>query len=326
MKLFAFSQRLDELPYFEKFTRQYGIELGSCSKGPSLENAGLAAGYPCVSIITTPIRPPLMDRLYAEGVRYISTRTIGYDHIDLEHARKIGMGVGNVSYAPDSVADFTVMLILMAIRNIKAMTARAGVQDFSLPGLEGRCLSNQTVGVVGTGRIGQAVISRLAGFGCRILACDPFAGPEGNPSLSYVDLETLLQESDIVTLHMPATPENYHMINRETLSQMKPDAILVNTARGSLIDTDSLLDAIEEKIIGGAALDVIEDERKLYYKDLRREILKNRKLAVLKSHPNVIVTPHMAFYTDQSVSDMVEHSIQSCRMFLNGGENPWKIV
>ena len=326
MRLFAFSQRPDELPYFEKFRKQYGVELGSCPKGPSLENVGLAAGYPCVSVVTTPIEPPLMDRLYEEGVRYISTRTIGYDHIDLEHAKKIGMGVGNVSYAPGSVADFTIMLILMAIRNAKAMLARAGVQDFSLPGLSGRCLSNLAVGVVGTGRIGQAVISRLSGFGCRILACDPFAKPEGNTTAIYTDLETLLSESDILTLHMPATPENYHMINRETLSRMKPNAIIVNTARGSLVDTAGLLDAIEEKRLGGAALDVMEEERGVYFKDLRQEILKNRNLAILKSYPNVIVTPHMAFYTDQSVSDMVEHSIQSCQLFLNGEENPWKVV
>ncbi len=139
-------------------------------------------------------------------------------------------------------------------------------------------------------------------------------------------LDRLFAESDVITMHMPATKENYHLVNEKTIASMKDGVFLINTASGSLIDTQAFLDAVESGKIGGAALDVIENETGLYYNNLKNEILTNRERAVLKSYPNVIVMPHTAFYTDQAVSDMVEHSIESCLLFTQGAQNPWEIV
>lgn len=326
MKLMAYNYRPDELYLFRRFAEKYGVKLELCADAPAAENAEKAKGCDCISIITTPVGRDLMERLIDAGVRFISTRSIGYDHIDLKAAKALGMHVGNVSYAPDGVADYTVMLILMAIRRLKAISLRAAAQDFSLQGMQGRELHNLTVGVIGTGRIGCTVIRRLSAFGGRLLACDLFRNDGTAKLAEYVPLERLFAESDVITMHMPATKENHHLINRESLAKMKDGVLLVNTARGSLIDTDALIGAVESGKVGGAALDVVENETGLYYNNLKDEILCNRELAVLKSFPNVIVTPHTAFYTDQAVSDMVEHSIESCVLFAQNKENPWQIV
>ncbi len=326
MKLMAYNYRPDELPLFRRYAEKYGVELKLCADAPGPDNVEGAKGFDCISMITTPMGKELMERFLAAGVRFISTRSIGYDHIDLKAAKALGMHVGNVSYAPDGVADYTVMLILTATRRLKAISLRAAAQDFSLQGVQGRELHNLTVGVIGTGRIGRTVIRRLAAFGGRLLAYDLFRNDEMAKLAEYVPLERLLAESDVITMHMPATKENYHLINRESLARMKDGVLLVNTARGSLIDTDALIAAVESGKVSGAALDVVENETGLYYNNLKNEILSNRELAVLKSFPNVIVTPHTAFYTDQAVSDMVEHSIESCALFAQNKENPWQIV
>ena len=326
MKFCAYSCRKDELRYFKQFSDKYNCEIDICKEAPDLDNADRAAGCECISILTTPIKSGLLSKFKDIGVKFISTRSIGYDHIDLNAAKKLGMHIGNVNYSTDSVADYTVMMILMAIRKFKAIFMNGIVQDFSLKGVQGKVLKNLTVGVIGTGRIGRTVIQRLSAFGCRILAYDLYKNDEAAKFAEYTDLDKLFLESDVITLHMPATKENYHIINRDSISKMKDGVIIVNTARGSLIDTDDFIVAIEQKKIGGAAFDVIENEADLYYYDLRHEILKNRNLEILKSYPNVIITPHTAFYTDQVVSDMVEHSILSCSLFTQGKENQWQII
>ncbi|MGI5848663.1 MAG: D-isomer specific 2-hydroxyacid dehydrogenase family protein [Christensenellales bacterium] len=316
MKILAYSYRQDETEYFQKFSEKYQVDIMMCKDAPSLNNAHLAKGCACISIITTPIGAALLKKFYQAGVRYISTRTIGYEHIDIKYADQIGIDVGNITYSPGSVADYTVMLMLMAIRKIKAIMARSQVQDYSLRAVRGRELKNMTVGVIGTGRIGQAVIKNLSGFGSRLLAYDLLPNEKAARYAVYVSLEELLEQSDIITLHVPADENNVHLINNETIARMKDGVCIINTARGSLIDTQALIDGIEQKKIGSAALDVIENETALYYNDLKCEVLKNRELAVLNSYPNVIVTPHTAFFTDQAVSDMVENSILNCSAFM----------
>ncbi|WP_234120967.1 D-isomer specific 2-hydroxyacid dehydrogenase family protein [Clostridium hydrogenum] len=326
MKMLAYSYRKDEAEYFEKFKNKYNVDLILCKEHPTLENANLAKDIDCISIITTPITAELMKKFYDNGVKFISTRTIGYDHIDIEKAKELGMHIGNVTYSPRSVADYTVMMILMATRKIKVIMERSKVQDFSLRGVQGKELHNLTVGVIGTGRIGQTVIKNLSGFECKILAYDLYENEEMKQYVSYVSLEELIKNSDIITMHAPATKDNYHLINKKSIEIMKDGVFIINTARGSLINTEDFIRAIEEKKIGGAALDVIEHEANIYYNDLKSKVLNNRDLAILKSYPNVIITPHTAFYTDQAVSDMVEHSILSCILFMEGKENPWEIT
>jgi D-lactate dehydrogenase len=343
LKLAVYTERPDEKRYFERFGRQFEVELMERPEDPSPDTVCFAEGAQCVTTITTPIDAQLIEAFHKRGVRFISTRSIGIDHIDLTAAARLGIRVGNVSYDPDAVSNYTVMLILMAIRHIKNIARLSAAGDFSLNhGVQGRNLRNLTVGIVGTGRIGRRVIEHLSSFGCRILVyshrrslANIASGSTGNAEsyqdasvqkhARYVDWDELLASSDIISLHLHPTPETHHIINRNAIAQMKDGAILVNTARGGLVDSEALIDAVESGKISGAALDVHEDELNLYYKDLRGKPLINRPLAVLRSFPNVIVTPHTAFYTDQTVSDMVENTIRSCRHFINDEPNPWEI-
>lgn len=326
MRILAYSHRSDETKYFKEFSEKYNVEVVLTNESPTMETAELAKGFDCISIITTIIPSELVEKFHGLGVKFISTRTIGYDHIDLKRAKELGVGVGNATYSPNSVADYTIMLILMAIRKVKLIMERSNSQDYSLRGVQGKELPNLTVGVLGTGRIGQTVIKHLSGFECEILAYDLYENEDTKKHAKYVELDTLLNNSDIITLHMPATDDNYHLINKNSIKKMKDGVFIINTARGSLINTCDLIQGIENEKIGGAALDVIEHEANLYYNDLKGEILNNRDLAILKSFPNVIVTPHTAFYTDQAVSDMVENSIESCILFMENKENPWKVI
>ncbi|WP_039658242.1 D-isomer specific 2-hydroxyacid dehydrogenase family protein [Clostridium tyrobutyricum] len=325
MKILVYSYRMDEAKYLDKFSKKYNVEIELCKEGPTLENVNLASGFNCISIITTPVDRNLIKKFYEVGVRFISTRTIGYDHIDIKSAREFGIHVGNVTYSPNSVADYTIMMILMISRKIKTIMERSNVQDYSLKGVQGKELQNLTVGIIGTGRIGKTVIKHLSGFDCKMLAYDIYKDKKLNQYVEYVNLKELFQKSNIITMHVPATKDNYHIIDKNSITLMKEGVFIINTARGSLINTDDLIDGIEKKKIGGVALDVIENESNIYYNDLKCQVLDNRDLAILKSYPNVIVTPHTAFYTDQAVSDMVENSILSCILFVEKKENPWEV-
>jgi D-lactate dehydrogenase len=324
-KILAYTVRDDEVIFFETFSKRCGLDVEIRHESPSLKTVPLARDFPCISIITTPLDAATLAAFYDCGVRFISTRTIGYEHIDVTAARKLGIRIANVSYSPDTVSNYAVMLMLMTIRNIKLISRTSAAQDFSLRMERGREIKNMTVGVAGTGRIGTRVIRHLSGFGCNILAYDTRPNDEASRSARYVSWEEFLAQSDIITLHMPAITETHHLINAQSIAKMKDGVYIINTARGSLIDTPAFLDAVERGKIAGAALDVVEDEAGLYYRDLRGAAVSNRELAVLKSYPNVIVTPHTAFYTAEAVRDMIENSLISCGNFLRGEDIPWEV-
>lgn len=279
-----------------------------------------------MDVITSKIDEPLIRAFHENGIEYISTRTIGYDHIDIEAAKAYGIKVGNAPYGPSGVADYTVMLILMSIRKMSAILGRTRLQDYTLAGLNGRELKDLTVGVIGTGRIGATVIRDLSGFGCRILAHDLYEKEEVRQYADYVSLEQIWKEADVITLHTPLTQDNYHLIDKDSIAQMKDGVVLVNTARGALIDSDALIEAVEDGKIGAAGLDVVENEFGLYYYDHKSDILKNRELAMLRSFPNVTVSHHMAFYTRNYVETVVKDSLMSCKCYMEGRENPWEVT
>lgn len=327
LKVCVFNYRaFDEATYFTSISQKLGIELVICKETPTLSNIHLAHGCTCISIITTPIDELLIKELYQMDVKMISTRTIGFDHIDIHAAQKFGIHVSNATYPPNGVADYAIMLMMMACRNMKSIMARGNIQDFSLQGLMGRDFADMTLGIIGTGRIGETVIRHLSGFGNEIIAYSLDESEEVKKYAKYVSFEELLRRSDIISLHAPVDQNNYHMINQEAITKMKDDVILINTARGALIDTKALLEGIESRKIGAAALDVVEHEAGLYYNDLKSEVLSNRDLAALKSYPNVIVTQHMAFYTQQDIEGMVYSSLKSCFLEAEGKENPWRII
>ena len=326
MKIAVFNCRSDEKDLFEKYSKKYQVELSMTSKPPSLDNLFVIEGCQAASVITTPIDSELLDAWKDCGLQTISTRTVGYDHINLKHARELGISISNVSYTPHTVAEYTVMTILMTVRKMKTILTRYQVQDYSLLDVRGKELRNMTVGVVGTGKIGERVIQNLSGFGCKILAYDPCEKESLEKYAGYVSLGDIWKESDLITFHTPANESTYHMVNRASLNRMKQGVILVNMSRGSLIDTNALIKALESGKVSAAALDVIENEGKIYYKDYKHIVTGNHDMAILNAMPNVLMTPHTAFFTDEAVGDMIQYSLESCVAELMGTKNPRKIL
>lgn len=327
MKIFAYCMReFDEKAFFDKLTTEFDAEYGYTTEYPSPDNVHLATGYDAISMTPCDMNKDMLDKFYAVGVRYIATRSIGFDHIDLEHAKKLGMGVCHVSYAPETVADYSIMLMLMCCRNICHILERAKVQDYTLKGKMGKDISSCTVGIIGTGQIGKTVIRHLSGFGCKILAYDIYPNKELEQYAEYVSLEELYTNSDIISLHTPATADNYHMLNDNAFAKMKDGVIIINTARGTLIDTDALISAIESGKVGHAALDVLEREDGLYYINRMGDAIENRQMAILRSFPNVILCPHTAFYTEKVVCDMAYKTFKGVHDMMNNIANPLVIV
>jgi len=302
----------DEAVLFRSLAPSFGVMPIITDAPISEANTGLASGIRCISVgHKTHITNATLLALGHAGVAYVSTRSIGCNHIDVEYAASVGVSVENVTYSPDSVADYTLMLMLMAVRNAKSVVRRADVHDYRLGEARGKELRDLTVGVIGTGRIGAAVMDRLRGFGCRILAHDN----RPKTAADYVPLDELLQRSDIVTLHAPLNAETRHLLNRRRMEQMKPGALIVNTGRGPLIDTEALVLALDSGRLGGAALDVLEGEEGIFYADRRGRPFENKPLLRLQELPNVLITPHTAYYTDHALSDTVENSLTNCLRF-----------
>ena len=327
MKVFVFSYRdFDEAEPFAQVSEELGIELGVSPEKPTMETLHLAEGYDAISIFTTPINEEMMAEISAMGIKMISTRTIGYEHVDLDAAKKYGIRVSNGSYPPDNVADFAIMLMLMATRKVRQMMQRADLHNFSLQGNLGRDFSSFTVGVVGTGRIGATVIEHLSGFGVKILAYDVRQNPTVAQRAQYVSLEEIWKQCDLITFHAPLLESTFHMVNAESLQQMKDGVVLVNTGRGGLIDTEALIEALASGKVGAAGLDTVENEFSMYYYNLENEPFLHQQLATLKSFSNVIVTPHMAFYTENGMRGMVSSSLHSIQLELTGQDNPWRVL
>lgn len=306
MKICVYNIRSDEKKYFRFWKKKLNVELTISDADPSLNDAELLEGCEGVSILgQVYIGQELLDFWKNTGIRYISTRTIGFDHIDIAYAKKIGLRVCNVHYSPNGVADFTTMLMLMCIRNYKQSLWRGQVNDYSLFGLQGREMRSMTVGVIGTGNIGRAVIQNLTGFGCRILAVSAHEDAWVKEHATYVSLDELYRESDIITLHLPLMDSTRHMINENSIAKMKDGVILINCARGELADVKALVHGIESTKIGALGLDVVEGEEGITHVDHRIDIISNEKMAYLRQFRNVVMTPHMAFYTEEAVEDMV---------------------
>jgi D-specific alpha-keto acid dehydrogenase len=305
----------DEAVLFRELAPGFGITPTITAAPLTEASTELVSGNRCISVgHKTRITNATLRALSQAGVTYISTRSIGYNHIDVEYAHSVGIFVENVSYSPDSVADYTVMLMLMAIRHAKSIVRRTDVHDYRLHDVRGKELRDLTVGVVGTGRIGAAVLDRLRGFGCTVLAHDR-SPQSANRDADYVPLDELLRSSDIVTLHTPLTAETHHLLNRQRIDQMKPGAFIINTGRGSLLDTEALVQALENGRLGGAALDVLEGEEGIFYADCRDQPIESKTLLRLQELPNVLISPHTAYYTDHALSDTVENSIINCLKF-----------
>jgi D-specific alpha-keto acid dehydrogenase len=308
----------DEAALFREMAPGLGVVPTITEAAVSEDNAGLALGNRCISIgHKTQVTNSTLAALSGAGVTYISTRSVGYNHIDVTYAESVGISVETVAYSPGSVADYTLMLMLMAVRHAKSVIRRAELHDYRLKGVCGRELRDLTIGVIGTGRIGVAVMDRLRGFGCRILAYDT----RPTTSAGYVSLDELLQQSDLVTLHTPLTADTHHLLNRHRIERMKHGAVIVNTARGALLETEALASALESGRLGGAALDVLEGEAAIFYADCGDKPIESPLLLRLHKLPNVLISPHIAYYTDRALGDIVENSLINCVNFEGGKQH-----
>ncbi|HXA30089.1 MAG TPA: D-isomer specific 2-hydroxyacid dehydrogenase family protein [Candidatus Angelobacter sp.] len=304
----------DEVALFRQMAPRLGVVPTITEAAVSEANIALASGNRCISVgHKTQVTDSTLRALSQLGVEYISTRSIGYNHINVTYAESVGIFVENVAYSPDSVADYTLMLMLMLVRDARSIVTRADIHDYRLSDVRARELRDLTIGVIGTGRIGAAVIDRLRGFGCRILAYDH----RPTASADYVPLDELLELSDIVTLHTPLNAETHHLLSRQRIERMKRGAFVVNTGRGSLLDTDALISALESGRLGGAALDVLEGEDGIFYADCRDQPIANKQLLRLHDLPNVLISPHTAYYTDHALRDAVANSIANCLKYAS---------
>lgn len=309
----------DEAGLFDELCPRFGVVPTMTTDAVSETSVIVVPGNRCISVgHKSEISGPTLHVLRDVGVEYISTRSIGFDHIDLPAAEHLGITVENVVYAPDGVADYTLMLILMMIRDARGILGSAARHDFRLRPTRGKDLRDMTVGVLGAGHIGTAVARRLQGFGCRVLAHSKRRTAAA--AAEFVPLDELLRESDIVTLHLPLDADTHHVIGPDELATMKSGAFLVNTGRGALVDTGALVVALESGQLGGAALDVLEGEEGIFYVDRTTGPI-HRSLRRLQQLPNVIVTPHTAYYTERALHDTVKRTLTNCLNFERSRTN-----
>lgn len=257
-----------------------------------------------------------IERLYNNGVQLIVMRCAGYSNVDVKAAFQKLHIVRVPAYSPHAVAEHTMGLLLTLNRRLHKAYNRTREFNFSIVGLTGTDLYGKTVGVIGTGKIGRTFIDICRGFGMRVLAYDKF--PAKDSGLDYVELDTLLRESDVISLHCPLTPDTRHILNRDAFSKMKKGVFILNTSRGALIDSEALLDALNSRTVGGAGLDVYEEEANLFYEDRSDTIIHDDTLALLVSRPNVILTAHQAFLTEEALHNIAEETIKNLDAFFSG--------
>jgi D-lactate dehydrogenase len=259
--------------------------------------------------------------LAAAGVKHVALRCAGFNNVNLEAARELGIAVTRVpAYSPHAVAEHTVALLQTLNRKIHRAYVRVREQNFSLKGLVGFDLFGKTVGVAGTGKIGRLVAKIFLGYGCKVVAYDPYpdtAWAAAN-EVEYVPFNALLARSDIVTLHLPLTPESHHLLNADTIAQMKPGAHIVNTSRGKLIDTTALIQHLKTGHLGGVALDVYEEEEGLFFEDHSGEILQDDELNLLLSFANVLITSHQAFLTHEALHEIARVTVENVGLLARG--------
>ena len=319
MKLAFFDAKPYDIPSFEKYGGEADIEIKFFDTKLTVDTAELARGCEAVCVfVNDDVNAQVIDKLYECGVKLIALRSAGYNNVDLHHAFGKIPVVHVPAYSPYSVAEHTMALLLTSVRRIHKAYNRTREFNFSLNGLTGFDLHGRTVGVVGTGKIGHIFIGICRGFGMRVIAYDKF--PAKDSGIEYVPLPQLLAQSDIISLHCPLTEETRHMIGADAIAQMKKGVILLNTSRGALIDAEALLEGIKARKVGAACLDVYEEEADIFFEDISGHILNDDVLARLISMPNVIVTSHQAFLTEDALNNIAETTIRNIRScFENDG-------
>ncbi len=312
MRTAVFSTKPYDRRFLDRANADLGHELVYFEPRLSEETAPLAEGYPAVcAFVNDALHRPVLETLSRGGTKVVALRCAGFNHVDLRAAEALGIRVVRVpAYSPHAVAEHTLALILALNRRLHRAYNRVREGNFNLDGLLGFDLRGKTAGVVGTGRIGEAVIRILSGIGCTVLAHDPFPN-EACEALGarYVSIDELFAESDIITLHCPLTPDTWHLIDERAISVMKPGVMLVNTSRGEIVDTKAVIEGLKSETIGHLALDVYEEEGDLFFRDLSDRVLSDDVFARLLTFPNVIITGHQAFFTREAMENIARTTL-----------------
>ena len=318
MKIAFFDAKSYDRPSFERYGAAAGVAFKYFDTHLCADTVGLAAGFDGVcAFVNDVLDAEVIDRLVSYGVRVIALRCAGFNNVDVRHAEGKIPVLRVPAYSPYAVAEHAMAMLLTLVRRTHKAYIRTKDFNFSLGGLIGFDLHGKTVGVVGTGKIGRVFVDICRGFGMRVLAYDKYPTPAlGVP---YVSLETLFRESDVISLHCPLTDETYHMIHSESIEQMKKGVIVINTSRGALIDAEALLGGIKQRQIGGACLDVYEEESELFFEDFSGHIVEDDILARLISMPNVLVTSHQAFLTEEALDNIAATTVGNIVGFLRDG-------
>lgn len=321
MKVAVFSTKPYDRSYFEAANANHKHELVFYEPRLVPTTTSLAYDFPAVCVfVQDQLDAAVVSDLAQHGTRLVALRCAGFNNVDLAAAQRCGVTIVRVpAYSPYAVAEHTVGLILALNRKIHRAYARVREGNFALEGLLGFDLHGRTVGIVGTGKIGALVAHILQGFGCRLLAFDPVRNPDCETvGVSYVTLEGLLAESDIVTLHCPLTPETNHLIDAEALDRMRQGVMLINTSRGQVLDTQAAIAGLKSGKIGYLGLDVYEEEADLFFEDLSNQVIQDDVLARLLTFPNVIVTGHQAFFTTDALKNIAETTLTNVADFEQG--------
>lgn len=319
VKIAFFDAHRYEIQAFDAENARFGHEISYFEPRLTRDTAQLAKGFPAVcSFVNDRVDAPTLAVLKDGGTGIVALRSAGYNHVDLVEAARLQMPVVRVpEYSPHAVAEHTVLLALAVIRKIHRAWVRVREGNFSLDGLVGFDLYGKRVGIIGTGRIGRTALEIFKGFGCELVAYDLFPNEKAAAEIGYkyVQLDDLYRTSDIISLHVPLTPETSHLIGASALAHMKRGVVIVNTGRGELIDTRALIDGLKSGKVGAAGLDVYEEEEGLFFRDLSDRVLQDDVLARLLMFPNVLVTAHQAFLTREALANIAQTTLGSVTAF-----------
>lgn len=327
-KILMYTVRPDERAAIDAWVAANDIQVDTNTVEFGPDTVDLAKAYDGVVIQQHGAIPDEMvyQKLKAFGIKQLTLRTTGYDIVNLDAATANGLVVTNVpAYSPRSVSELVLAQVMRLIRHLGEASAREAKDDYSWAGLEAPEIHNLTVGIIGAGKIGSAVARIFRALGATVIVSDPVKRPELADTVSYVDLNTLLTTSDVVTVHTPLDGVTTHLIDADALRKMKPTAYLINAARGPIVDTEALIKALNDHTIAGAALDTIEGEAGIFGEDRSQTLVDNQALETLKAMPNVEISPHIGFYTDAAVKNMIDISLDDVKTILEGGKSAHQV-
>ncbi len=325
MKIAFFDTKPYDKPSFETFGAEHNVTFKYFETKLNEDTVDLAHGFDGVCVfVNDTVNAAVIDRLCDLGVKVIALRCAGFNNVDMKYAFGKIHVLRVPAYSPYAVAEHTIAMLLTSIRRIHKAYIRTRDFNFSLNGMTGFDLHGKTVGVIGTGRIGRVFIDICRGFGMKVLAYDKFPceGLDNCDTIKYVTLEELFYQSDIISLHCPLTDETKHIINNDSLAKCKRGVVILNTSRGALVDTEALLAGIKSRKVGAACLDVYEEESDLFFEDYSGHIIEDDTLARLISMPNVIVSSHQAFLTEEALSNIAQTTVENIVGFFENGQCP----